>query len=133
MTTPVSTTLPHVLRRLGFFTLSILAIGVLLVIGYTALMLNWSYSTGERAGFLQKISHKGFVCKTWEGELSLVSMPGTTPEKFLFTVRDEAVAKLVNDSVGKRVTLSYAQHIGLPSTCFGETQYFVTALKAEAL
>jgi len=91
--------------------------------------LSRSYSTGERAGFLQKVSNKGWICKTWEGELSLVAMPGAAPEKFLFTVRDEAVAKKVNEAAGKRVTLNYEQHKGLPSSCFGDTEYFVVDVK----
>jgi len=97
---------------------------------YVYMALNWSYSSGERAGFLQKVSHKGWICKTWEGELSLVAMPGSAPEKFLFTVRDEAVAQKVRDAAGKRVTLNYEQHKGLPSSCFGDTEYFVVDVKA---
>jgi hypothetical protein len=96
---------------------------------YVYVALNWSYSSGERAGFLQKVSHKGWICKTWEGELSLVAMPGSAPEKFLFTVRDEAVAQKVSAAAGKRVTLNYEQHKGLPSSCFGDTEYFVVDVK----
>jgi len=90
--------------------------------------LSWSYSTGERAGFLQKVSNKGWICKTWEGELSLVAMPGAAPEKFLFTVREEAVAQKIIAAAGKRVTLNYEQHKGLPTSCFGDTDYFVTGV-----
>lgn len=108
---------------------AILALALLLFIAYTWLVLSWSYSSGERAGYVQKFSHKGFLCKTWEGEMALVSMPGTVAEKFYFTVRDEQTAQQINDSVGKRVALSYEQHIGVPSSCFGETQYFVSAVK----
>jgi hypothetical protein len=93
---------------------------------YTWLVLSWSYSTGERAGYLQKLSLRGWVCKTWEGELAMVNVPGTLTEKFLFTVRDESVAKKVNDLVGKRVSLQYEQHVGVPTSCFGDTSYFVT-------
>ena len=96
---------------------------------YVYMALNWSYSSGERAGFLQKVSHKGWICKTWEGELSLVAMPGAAPEKFLFTVRDEAIAQKVSAAAGKRVTLNYEQHKGLPSSCFGDTDYFVVDVK----
>ena len=96
---------------------------------YIYVALSWSYSTGERAGFLQKVSNKGWICKTWEGELSLVAIPGAAPEKFLFTVRDEAVAQKVNAAAGKRVTLNYEQHKGLPSSCFGDTEYFVIDVK----
>ena len=112
------------------FSIVGLLFAVAVVFGvYIKLALTWSYSAGERAGFLQKISDKGWVCKTWEGELSLVALPGASPEKFLFTVRDEDVAKRVNAAVGKRVALTYEQHLGLPSTCFGETEYFVVGIK----
>ncbi len=103
-----------------------LAIPIALIALYTWAVLSWSYSTGERAGYVQKLSQKGFICKTYEGELILVSMPGTQAEKFFFTVRDPKIAKLINETVGKRVRLTYEQHIGVPTSCFGETQYFVT-------
>jgi hypothetical protein len=96
---------------------------------YITVALSWSYSKGERAGFLQKVSDKGWICKTWEGELSLVALPGAAPEKFLFTVRDETVAKQVNAAAGKRVTLAYEQHKGLPTSCLGDTDYFVVGVK----
>lgn len=96
---------------------------------YTWSALNWSYSTGDRVGYVQKFSRKGWVCKTWEGELALVSIPGTLAEKFYFTVRDEDVARHVNQTMGKRVALVYHQHVGVPTTCFGETQYFVVDVK----
>jgi len=98
----------------------------LLIAGYFWLALTWSYSTGERAGWIQKLSKKGWVCKTWEGELAMISMPGATPEKFYFTVWDDAVAQRVNQVMGKRVTLHYEEKVGLPTSCFGETRHFVT-------
>ena len=111
-------------------TLTILLVSAIALFSlYVYVALNWSYSSGERAGFLQKVSHKGWICKTWEGELSLVAMPGSAPEKFLFTVRDEAVAQKVSAAAGKRVTLNYEQHKGLPSSCFGDTEYFVVDVK----
>ena len=115
---------PKIFRTLVF----ILAGAVALFALYIYIALNWSYSTGERAGFLQKVSNKGWICKTWEGELSLVAMPGAAPEKFLFTVRDEAIAQKISAAAGKRVTLNYEQHKGLPSTCFGDTDYFVVGV-----
>ena len=108
--------------------LGIVFSAVALLAAYTWLMLNWNYSTGERAGYVQKLSRKGWVCKTWEGEMALVSLPGTVSEKFEFSVRDDAIAAQINESVGSRVTLTYEQHIGLPTTCFGETPYFVTGV-----
>ncbi|MEO7404904.1 MAG: hypothetical protein ABIU95_14655 [Burkholderiales bacterium] len=103
-----------------------LLILALLFAGYVFLMLKWSYSSGERAGWVQKLSHKGWLCKTWEGELSMVAMPGAMPEKFLFTVWDDRVAEELNKNMGRRVSLSYEEKIGIPTDCFGETRYFVT-------
>ena len=105
---------------------------VALVAGYFAIVLNWSYSTGERAGCVQKFSNKGWLCKTWEGELALVSLPGTSVEKFLFTVRDDGVAASINKVVGQRVSLHYEQKVGLPTTCFGETRNYVTGVSVMA-
>lgn len=96
---------------------------------YIWIAFQWSYSEGERAGFMQKLSSKGWICKTWEGELSLVALPGAAPEKFIFTVRDDAVAARINQLVGQRVALVYEQHKGLPTSCFGETEYFVNDIK----
>ena len=87
---------------------------------------NWSYSQGERAGWVQKFSQKGWLCKTWEGEVALVSMPGAIPEKFEFTVMNDEVAKEINRFIGRRVSMHYEQKVGLPTTCFGETRYYVT-------
>ena len=118
-------------RVVGYF-FGVLLTAALLFALYTMASLKWSYSSGERAGFMQKLSSKGFVCKTWEGELQLVALPGSTPEKFLFSVRDDAVAARINATMGKRVTLTYEQHIGVPSSCFGETEYFVTDVREVA-
>lgn len=92
---------------------------------YFASVLNWNFSTGERAGWVQKLSKKGWICKTWEGEMAMVSLPGTAPEKFFFTIRDDAVAAQVSQVMGKRVTLHYDEKVGLPTSCFGETRHFV--------
>ncbi|HEY6514309.1 MAG TPA: hypothetical protein VI032_20190 [Burkholderiaceae bacterium] len=97
-----------------------------LLAGYFAIVLNWNYASGERAGWVQKLSNKGWLCKTWEGELALVSLPGSTVEKFEFTVRDDAVADRINKLIGRRVSLHYEQKVGLPTSCFGETRHFVT-------
>jgi hypothetical protein len=111
-----------VLRRL----LLALLVLVLLLAGYFWLALQWSYSSGERAGWVQKFSNKGWVCKTWEGELALVSLPGSAVEKFYFTVHNDRVAADINRLIGQRVALHYEQKVGLPGSCFGETRYFVT-------
>ncbi|MBX3623154.1 MAG: hypothetical protein KF891_24565 [Rhizobacter sp.] len=111
--------------------LVVLLVIALVVVAYLMVVMNWSYSTGERAGWVQKLSHKGWLCKTWEGELSLVSMPGAAQEKFLFTVHDDAVADEINKVMGKRVALHYEEKIGLPTTCFGETRHFVTGVRVQ--
>ncbi len=113
-------------KRVALLVSAFFVILLLLLAGYIWLALHWSYSKGERAGYLQKLSNKGWICKTWEGELSLVSLPGATPEKFLFTVRDDAVAARLNQLAGQRVALVYEQHKGLPTSCFGSTEYFIT-------
>src|SRR5499427_2191503 len=105
---------------------------VALAAGYLAVVINWSYSTGERAGWVQKFSNKGWLCKTWEGELALVSLPGTTVEKFQFTVRDDAVAERINKVMGQRVSLHYEEKVGLPTSCFGETRHYVTGVSMMA-
>lgn len=107
-----------------------LLIVLALIVGYFALALRWSYSSGERAGWVQKLSHKGWICKTWEGEQALVSQPGAVAEKFLFTVHDDVVAEDINRLMGKRVTLHYEEKVGLPTSCFGDTRYFVTKVTA---
>jgi len=99
-----------------------------LVVLYFWAALSWSYSSGERAGWVQKLSKKGWVCKTWEGELALVSLPGTTPEKFPFTIFDDAVAQRVTQAMGKRVALHYEEKVGLPGSCFGDTRYYVSGV-----
>ncbi len=107
-------------------TLLLLIVLPILLLGlYTYITLNWVYSSGERAGYVQKFALKGYVCKTWEGELILVSMPGTQAEKFNFTVRERAIADKVNASLGKRVKIIYEEHKGIPSNCFGDSAYFV--------
>lgn len=111
-------------KFINYFIL-LLLIPVTLFALYTWLALTWVYSSGERAGYVQKLSQKGWVCKTYEGELILVSMPGTQAEKFFFTVRDKNVAKKIDATVGQRVRLVYEEHKGLPTSCFGETSYFV--------
>jgi hypothetical protein len=113
-------------KRTTAILLSLIAIIVVLGAGYTWFSLNWSYSEGERAGYLQKFSKVGWLCKTWEGEILLSSMPGAIPERFAFTVRDESVVPSLQASMGKRVQVSYDQHKGVPTSCFGETEYFVS-------
>lgn len=118
-------------RRILLYFFALLAAALLVFAGYTWAMLHISYSDGERAGYLQKFSSRGWICKTWEGEILLTSMPGAIPEKFEFSVREENVAQALTAATGKRVVLTYAQHKGVPSQCFGETEYYVTRVQVQ--
>lgn len=104
----------------------IIAVIVVVFAGVAWFSLSYTYADGERAGYVQKFSRRGWVCKTWEGEMAMVTLPGTVSEKFLFTVHNDAVAQMLNANIGKRVSVHYEQHKWLPSSCFGDTEYFVT-------
>lgn len=118
-------------RRRGFrsFVWGAVFGTLLLVALYTAFMLWWSYSDGDRAGVLQKFSKRGWICKTWEGELAMYVVGGVAPQIWDFSVRDDAVAEQLRSAVGQQVRLHYAEHRGLPTTCFGETDYFVNRVE----
>jgi hypothetical protein len=122
-------TVPTLMQRVRRTLLLLVLLSILIVAGYTWASLHFPYADGERAGVLQKLSHKGWLCKTWEGELLLSPIAGTIPEKFEFTVQDEATAKTMNQLIGKRVALTYEQHRGIPTNCFGDTEYFVTQVR----
>ena len=108
--------------------LGILLVLLLLFTLYVGLMFAWSYSDGERAGILQKFSRRGWLCKTYEGELAMSIVPGVTPTIWDFSVRNESVVPRLNASLGKRVVLHYTEHRGVPTTCFGQTNYFVDSV-----
>ena len=109
--------------------LVVVAIVIAAFAGFTLFTLHWVYSSGDRSGWVQKLSRKGWVCKTWEGELTMVTQPGVPPQIFTFTVRDDSIADRILKVAGQRVSLSYEQHPGLPSKCFGETEYFITQVQ----
>lgn len=115
--------------KLTRLLLTLLALLVLLTVAWVWITLHWSYSDGERAGYVQKLSRKGWLCKTWEGEIAMVTMPGAIPEKFEFSVRDDAIAQRINQLAGKRVVLDYRQYRFIPSSCFGETEYFIDGVR----
>lgn len=118
-------------KQRGYAAIVIILLALIaMAAAWTWLSLHWAYSSGERVGLVQKLSRKGWICKTWEGELNMVVLPGAIPEKFPFTVRDDAVAEAINRLAGKRVSLEYAEHRFIPTTCFGETPHFVTGVKA---
>jgi hypothetical protein len=91
--------------------------------------LAYSYSSGWRAGFNQKISRKGWVCKTWEGELAISSVPGVAPTIWSYSVRSDSVARAIEALAGQQVEIHYAQHKGVPTKCFGETEYYADGVR----
>ena len=116
-------------RRWPIVLFAVLLVPIVIVVLWVWVSLGYAYSSGERAGYVQKISKKGWVCKTWEGELAMANLPGTMPQIFAFTVRNDSIAKVIEQNAGKQVSLSYDQHRGVPTTCFGETEYFVTGVR----
>jgi hypothetical protein len=115
-------------NKLLIALLVVILIPVVVAALWVWIALGYTYATGERAGYVQKISKKGWLCKTWEGELAMANLPGTMPQIFSFTVRNESVAHVIEQNAGKQVSLTYQQHRGVPTSCFGETEYFVTGV-----
>ena len=107
--------------------LLVAGVGVLAL--YTLVTLKFAYSSGERVGYVQKLSRKGWICRTWEGELAMSPVPGAPPQIFPFSIRDDALAERISQSEGKKVALHYEQKKGVPSKCFGETEYFITQVR----
>jgi hypothetical protein len=128
----IETEAPPPRRRFARWKLIVIALLLVPMLGvalWTFLSLSWSYSEGDRVGYVQKFSRKGWLCKTWEGELAMTPVPGAIPHIFEFTVRDDAVARRINDAPGKLVSLHYEEKRGVPSTCFGDTRYYITAVR----
>ena len=116
-------------NKLVIALLVLLLIPAVIIALWIWVALGYTYASGERAGYIQKISKKGWVCKTWEGELAMANLPGTMPQIFGFTVRSDSIANLLEKNIGKQVSITYEQHRGIPTTCFGETAYFVTRVQ----
>ena len=109
--------------------LAVIILPSLAFAGWTWLTLSYAYSQGDRAGYVQKISEKGWICKTWEGELAMANLPGSMPQIFTFSVRDDSVARLLSKNLGKQVSITYEEHKGVPTSCFGETDYYITNVR----
>ena len=116
-------------HRLKIVLVGLLAVATSVGALWTLITLTFSYSDGDRVGYVQKFSHKGWICRTWEGELAMTPVPGAAPEIFLFTVRDDAVVKRIQAAEGKKVALHYKEKRGVPSSCFGETHYFINDVR----
>jgi len=120
------------MKRALKYLVAVVLCGLVLFGGYTAFVLHWAYSEGERSGVVQKFSRKGWVFKTSEGELAMTTVPGVAPVIWTFTVRDEQAVAKVSAAVGRRVVLHYTEHRGVPSRIFGETAYYVDEVREEA-
>jgi hypothetical protein len=120
---------PRHKSRLLKILLTLLILPIVVVALWIWVALGYTYSSGERAGYIQKISKKGWLCKTWEGEIAMTPLPGATPQLFPFTVRGDSIAHLLEEYAGKQVSLTYEQHVGIPTSCFGDTEYFVTRVR----
>jgi hypothetical protein len=117
-------------RRGGRFGRILLIMLVLVVVAgalWTWFSLSWAYSEGERAGVLQKFSRKGWLCKTYEGELAQYVVGGVAPQIWYFSTRDEKLAQQLSGVVGEQIRLHYTEHRGVPTSCFAETPYFAEA------
>jgi hypothetical protein len=112
-----------------FIFLAIAVIAAVLSL-WTWFTLSWSYADGDRAGVLQKFSKKGWICKTYEGELALYVVGGVSPQIWYFSARDESLAEKLSKAVGQRMQVHYTEHKGIPGSCFGDTQYFAEGFTA---
>jgi hypothetical protein len=112
-------------RRLVIALAAVILVPAFIFTLWAGITLTYTYSDGTRTGYVQKLSRKGWLCKTWEGELAMTPLPGVAPQIFAFTVRDDSVARAINTLGGRLVQLHYREHRGVPSRCFGETNHFV--------
>jgi hypothetical protein len=116
-------------RRWPVVVATLLVVPLLLFAIYTFFVVSWSYSDGERSGTLQKFSRKGWLCKTYEGEVAQYVVGGVAPQIWYFTVRDETLVRQMSDAVGQNVQVHYSEHRGVPTNCFGDTPYWVDQVK----
>lgn len=127
---PASAGPSYLRRHWGKLTLvTIVLVPAVVFALWVMITLGFTYSSGERVGFVQKLALKGWVCKTWEGELQMSNVPGSAPTIFHFSVRSDSVARAIEMAEGRQVALRYEQHVGVPTRCFGDTQYFVNGVR----
>jgi len=93
----------------------------------------YTYSNGYRAGLLQKFSYKGNLIKTYEGEMILSSVSGTSnvviaSEKFYFSVKNSKLAQILDTMQGQMVIVHYKQKNGV-LFWNGDSEYQVDSVK----
>ncbi len=83
------------------------------------------FSIGHREGFVTKLSKKGYIFKTWEGELRTNVLSLNDVNTFVFSVADKNVVDVLN-KIDQRVyvKLHYKQYI-LRAFFKGDTKYFI--------
>jgi hypothetical protein len=105
---------------------------LLLIVGFFSIMLFGHYSEGERAGTVSKMSKKGFVFKTYEGQLNLGGLSGETGSpasslwSFSVSGSETGVVQSLESALlnGKRVKIHYVEkYYTFPWQ--GETSYFI--------
>lgn len=85
------------------------------------------YGNGERTGILVKITHKGNIFKTDEGEMWLSCRQMTNPEKFYFSVTNDSIVQVLKNLQDECVQLTYTQYrAALPWR--GDNKYIVTGV-----
>ena len=110
----------------------LLYILLFLIIGtsaYMAFVYYVPYSEGVRSGELIKISHKGFIIKTWEGEISQ-GISGAQIFQFSVEDDDKAIIQQLKDLQGKYVKLEYVERYRTFSW-WGDTRYFIKKVEKE--
>jgi hypothetical protein len=108
--------------------LTLIGVPLMGMVLWAAVSLSYTYSTGTRTGYVQKLSRKGWLCKTWEGELAMATAPGVPPQIFEFSVRNDSLARALSRDMGRgRISVEYDEHRGVPTSCFGETPHYVVS------
>lgn len=102
------------IKKAFLIIVSIMLAGLILF-GYIYFHVPFSDS-GVKAGVLNNVKHKGYIFKTYEGELIQIGFShgkkGLQSNEFLFSVEDEAVAKRLMNLAGQEVKLHYKEYFG---------------------
>jgi hypothetical protein len=116
--------------KVGVPLVAVVIVGCALWVWVT---LGFVYSSTQHTGYVENLSQRGWLCKTWEGELALTPTPALADtgktSNFRFTIRNDSVARALQLAAGQKVTLSIDEHRGVPTSCFGETENFVRGFR----
>lgn len=114
------------LRKIGIYFVIVVVVmtALFFTIAYYA-----SYSDGDRTGELIKFSRKGYVFKTWEGEISQ-GIAGAQIFKFSVLDNDEEVIETLKKYQGQYIKVTYVERY-TTFPWWGDTNYYITAVKKE--